>query len=525
MKSLLAILTLSLLLFNCSDTNDDTVETQPFEYQNISISEKLKLAITSDYIKGLGYDDETYAYLNEYYNKRNHQPRWVNDSMLTDVGGRLKNVMKNNFVLGIPHHRINYGNSDNYIQDEIQITVSLARTINDLETGIIDFETKKKRPVQFTDIAKLDDFQALEDDDIRDQFIKFGPEDSTYSVLCKGLAQLIDNYPMDTSTYEIRSIKYDTLSAVEGTWKALISKGYLAEDVIDTTGMAQALQTFQIDNGLKPDGIIGKYTSKSLNESTYNKVQRIILAMDKIRGQRTYPDKYIRINIPEYKLRFYINDSLKSAHNIVVGKYENQTPELEAKLRRIIVYPYWNVPYSISSKELLPSIKYDSGYLAKHDYKLYRNGEEVDPIGVDWKGIRRNAFPFKIVQQPGPGNAMGIIKFDFYNKHSVYFHDTPSKGLFSADVRAFSHGCMRTQFPVALAKEIIKRDKIGKKRNDIIVDSLDNMLGRAEHQQIRLVDPIPIYVDYVTVVREKERMVVYLDIYGRDKEYIQIMHE
>lgn len=249
--------------------------------------------------------------------------------------------------------------------------------------------------------------------------------------------------------------------------------------------------------------------------------------MDKIRSTRQYPKTYIRINIPEYMLRYYNDDTLRTAHNIVVGKYENQTPELESKLRKIVVYPYWNVPYSISSKEILPAAKYNSGYFAKHNYKVYRKGNEVDPLTVNWKSIRQNAFPYKVVQQPGPRNSLGIIKFDFYNKHSVYFHDTPAKGLFGADVRAYSHGCMRTQNPVDLAKTILHYDSTSRYRyNEMRPDSLDTLLGRKENYDIQLKDRVPIYIDYVTVTRSKDyQMVINHDVYGRDEEYIKILND
>ncbi|MFT6283092.1 MAG: murein L,D-transpeptidase YcbB/YkuD [Salibacteraceae bacterium] len=160
-----------------------------------------------------------------------------------------------------------------------------------------------------------------------------------------------------------------------------------------------------------------------------------------------------------------------------------------------------------------------------HDYKLLKKGEEVDPLTVDWKSIRQNAFPYRIQQQPGPRNSLGVIKFDFYNEHSVYFHDTPSKGLFGADVRAYSHGCMRTQNPVALAKAILDFDSIPYRRNDVISDTLDSLLARSTNIEVGLLERVPIYIDYVTVARLNQRMVTYLDIYGRDEEYLRIMRE
>lgn len=528
MKKFASLLLLTTLLFACSEAEKSKEEIQSFEHQNIPMTDKLKKATESDYLNSIGVPKLAHKFVRSYYEQRGFKARWSKDKALTKEGKALKNAMGNKVALGVPDNRFTYSKTDNFIQDEIWLTAATSMVINDLENGIINFEKKKKKKVACISAKAFEEKVAFDaNTEIREQFIAFGPEDSTYQVLGKGLIDFVDKYPMDTSTFDVRSVKYDSTEAVTKARLALISKGYFPAEVKDTTGVLDSLKTFQLHNGLKPDGVIGKYTSKALNESSYRKVERIILAMDKIRSDREYPNKYIRINIPEYKLRLFINDSLKSDHNIVVGKYENQTPQLESKLRKIVVYPYWNVPYSISSKEILPALKYNSGYLAKHNYKIYKSGEEVDPSTVNWKSIRQNAFPYKVVQDPGRANSLGVIKFDFYNEHSVYFHDTPSKGLFGADVRAYSHGCMRTQYPVDLAKEILHRDSTRYKGNEMIPDSLDSILARNTDYNfnIKLMDPIPIYVDYVSVARDKDRMVVHVDIYGRDEEYLKIMRQ
>jgi len=528
MKKIASLLLLTTLLFACSEAEKSKDEIQSFEHQNIPMTEKIKKATQSDYLNSIGIPKLAHEFVRSYYEQRGFKSRWSKDKSLTKEGEELKATLVNKVALGVPDIRFNYGKTDNFIQDEIWLTAATSMVINDLENGIIDFEKKKQKKVACINAATFEETVKLDrDSEIKAQFIAFGPEDSTYQVLGKGLMDFLDLYPMDTSTFEVRSVKYDSTEAVTKARLALISKGYFPAEIKDTTGVLDSLKTFQLHNGLKPDGVIGKYTSKALNESTHRKVERIILAMDKIRSDREYPNKYIRINIPEYKLRYFINDSLKSDHNIVVGKYANQTPELESKLRKIVVYPYWNVPYSISSKEILPALKYNNEYLAKHNYKIYKSGEEVDPLTVDWKSIRQNAFPYKVVQDPGRANSLGVIKFDFYNEHSVYFHDTPSKGLFGADVRAYSHGCMRTQHPVDLAKVILSRDSIPYRGNEYKPDSLDSILGRQTdfNFAIKLTDPIPIYVDYVTVARYKDRMIVHIDIYGRDEEYLKIMRQ
>lgn len=521
----LAIIFFTLILVGCGDT-DNSLEEKPFEQQAISASEKIKLALTPEYLGKLGVSTEDQAYLNDVYSQRNHQPFWMNDSTLTEVGEKLKMVFYSTEELGLPVGRHYSLPTKNFVQDELSNTLVFAKVVNDLQNGVLNYETKKKKPVVNVPAYRLDsliDFDSS--NDLRPQFLKYATSDSNYVILGKGLIKWMDKYPMDEKTFEVKSIKFDTTEAIQLATEALMSKGYLDTDD-DTSAMFVALKEFQVQNGLKPDGVIGKYTSIALNESSAHRRDRIILAMDKMRSKKTYPEKYIRINIPEYKLRFYINDSLKSDHNIVVGSNDNETPELTSKLNKIIAYPYWNVPYSISSEEILPAAKMNPNYFERHHYKIYKNGDSIDPLTVNWKSIHQTSFPFKVVQDPGRSNSLGIIKFNFPNSHSVYFHDTPSKSLFSADVRAYSHGCMRTQNPVDLATRILERDVVGRKTNDVVIpDSLDSIMSRGENYTIKLLDPIPVFIEYVSVARIGEQMITHIDIYGRDEEYLEIMME
>jgi murein L,D-transpeptidase YcbB/YkuD len=357
-------------------------------------------------------------------------------------------------------------------------------------------------------------------------FLKQGVLDSNYRFLANKLYEFCSSYPIDQTVYDIKPFKLDSIHTTLKTKKALVSKGYLKEaDEMDSLKYVEALKTFQEHNGLKQDGVVGKYTCWALNESTYEKVLRTSLMLEKLRKMKEYPDKCIRINIPEYKLRYYVHDSLKRIHNIVVGKPENQTPELQSKVRNIVVYPYWNVPHSIASKEILPAVKNNRSYLTKNNYKIYRRDHEVSPYYVNWKKIKENSFPYKVVQQPGPENSLGILKFEFHNNYSVYVHDTPSKSLFKSDVRSFSHGCMRCENPIDLGKTLLDYDSIRRKRNDLTADSLDSLLGLEENYVIKLKDPVPIFVEYNTVYADREVMIFYLDIYKRDEEYLKIMRD
>ena len=524
---LINLIFLGLLLFSCKQEQPikEEVILLPFELQDISAEKKIEIALSTEYLQKLNFSDSSIIFIQEYYSQRNYSPRWINDSTVNLIGSELSKTFSKPYSFGIPTKRIQSSNGENYIQTEILLTHNLARVLSDLETGIINYDSLEQKPKNLISIEKMNDFVLDITKNQSQQFLSIGPKDSTFLALAKGLTKILEKYPMDTSTFNIESIKYDTLFAFEKTRVALVSKGYLPSDVSDSMEILASLKQFQFDNGLKEDGVIGKYTSKALNESTYHKIERILLAMDKVRARRPRPDKYIYINIPEYKLRLYINDSLKSEHNVVVGKIGNETPELTSKLRKIVVYPFWNLPYSISSKEILPHLKRNVSYMDKHNYKLIKNGEIIDPSTVDWSKVRQNSFRYKIRQDPGPKNALGIIKFDFYNIHSVYFHDTPSKSLFGADVRAYSHGCMRTQNPIDLAKVILDRDEVRNKFNVMTSDSLDTLFSRGENYEIKLLKPIPIYIEYLSITSKGTQMKMFIDVYGRDEEYLKIMRE
>lgn len=527
MKFFWTCLFLTILIACREDKSvDPIVEIPPLFQEEIPVEKKIKKALETDYLHAIGvFNENDQLYLNRVYKSNNYTPFWVNDSTRLPILAKLDSILKTPEKIGLPRNWIPTIESDNYLNDEIKTTLALSHIFSLLKNGLIDFEEDKRRTFHYLEEDTLLHLMQFHDslsifDQVRSKFF----EDSNYTFILNDLSRFLDKHPLDTNTYTIRSIKYDTLDALTQTRKALISKNYLSDTVKDSVLISKGLQDFQKDNMLKPDGVIGKFTAQSLNESTYRKVLRVLVGLDKYRKPVIRPNKYIYINLPEYKLRYYAHDTLRSEHNIVIGKQENETPELTAKLRKIVVYPYWFVPYSISSGEILPSAKWNTGYFEKHNYViLNRKKDTINPYTVNWKKIRRDAFPYRVIQQPGPKNSLGIIKFDFYNKHSVFFHDTPAKSLFGVDVRSYSHGCMRTQNPVDLAKEILFRDSLRDELNPIQADSLDSLFSLEMNYEVKLLDPVKIFVEYHTVTSKDGHWAVYHDIYGRDEKHIKIL--
>jgi murein L,D-transpeptidase YcbB/YkuD len=180
-------------------------------------------------------------------------------------------------------------------------------------------------------------------------------------------------------------------------------------------------------------------------------------------------------------------------------------------MKHVVLNPTWTVPRSIASEELLPRIQQDLGFLSRGGYELRnRDGSTVDPQGVDWPSLHQDNFPYTLVQQAGPRNELGKVKFLFPNEYGVCMHDTPGKQLFEKYTRAFSHGCIRLEHPVDFAAELL--DKEGWTREQI-----DAQLASTETRNIVLAEPLPVIVTYLTTaVDDAGAVYFYRDIYNKE---------
>jgi murein L,D-transpeptidase YcbB/YkuD len=510
---------------SCSLKSDSTIFNKT---ATLTIQQKLKAILQTPNLQSLGLNELQISWMQEFYSERFFNPIWCNDTTLNEEGRQMKNALSRSLWFGIPANRLKFEIKPDriWLEEEVLNTAKLAIFLTDIRNGFLDFEQKKYTDKVFVSKKTLNEFlQSKRSETVDERLLSQGPRDSNYVNLSRQIYQYCEKYSVDTTTFSVLATRLDSVKSHFQATQALFSKGYLKTKSTDITDFTAALKLYQQHNGLKSDGVIGKYTVIALNESTYSKILRAALALDKLRREKSYPPKCIRINIPEYLLRFYVNDSLKSTHRMVVGNVENQTPELISKINKIIVYPYWNVPNSIARKEILPILKRSPNYLARNNMKIYRKTTRINPYRVNWRRIRKNTFPYTIRQDPGPTNSLGILKFEFFNNYNVYVHDTPSKHLFDSDIRAFSHGCMRCEFPIVLGKLILDYDSISGRRNPITSDSLDSMLLKVENRPFPLKDPIPIFIEYTSVCANRDGILFYLDIYKREEDFLKIMKE
>jgi L,D-transpeptidase YcbB len=181
----------------------------------------------------------------------------------------------------------------------------------------------------------------------------------------------------------------------------------------------------------------------------------------------------------------------------------------------VIFSPYWNIPESIAEGETVPSIMKNPEYLAKNKIEVLRRTdagvERVDPASVDWNDASETSS-LSLRQRPGPGNALGNIKFLLPNRHNVYLHDTPSHSLFNKTGRALSHGCVRVQQPVELAQYILRDEP---KWTD---EAIRIAMNSGDEQGVKLKRPLPVHIVYFTAWAEPDGQVALLkDVYSRDR--------
>lgn len=511
---------LFLLLFACQSKKKADIKLLE---RKISSEKKLELLFQDENHELLGLNDADINFLNEIYSKRSYRPFWLNKNKYNEAGTVLIQEFNQLISYGLPQKRHPHvaNLSKHEILNEVLLTKNLLQIVQDLNQGFfIDSLKQNKTLSYFHNTGVLSQFSSYKlKDSIHLKLIDFGLTDTTYQKLAHQLYYFTKSHPLNDSSYQVPTFKKDTLNSKLLAIKALKSKQYLQSELIDSITLIEVLKRFQKDNVLEEDGKIGKHTADALNETNLHRCQRAGLVLEKLRWKRNDYNRLVLINIPEYVLRFYYDDTLRSMHNIIVGKEDKQTPELSSSIYRIVALPYWSVPFSITSEEFLPILKHNPNYLTRNNMKLYRKDIEIDPFTVDWKRIRNKTFPYKVIQQPGGDNSLGIIKFEFHNKYGVYVHDTPTKRLFKTKVRSYSHGCMRCQFPDSLGKLMLLSDK-----NNILPDSLDSILNRRQHLYIPLKKRIPIVVEYLSVVVNDENNIVFLrDIYKRDEKYLKEM--
>ncbi len=283
-------------------------------------------------------------------------------------------------------------------------------------------------------------------------------------------------------------------------------------------GLVAALKRFQARHNLPETGLLGRQTVAALNVPAGVRQRQLSASANRLIGSNfPFGERYVVVNIPSAAVEAVDHGSVARRYVAVVGKPDRASPMVETKITNINFNPTWTVPVSLIKKDIIPHMRKDPGYLAKmHIRMLDGQGQEVQPTAVDWSTER--AVNYTLRQDPGFDNSLGQVRIDMPNRHAVYMHDTPSKSLFSRDVRFHSSGCVRVADVKALVGWLLDGtpgpNGPGSAWGPM---EIETGIATGERRDIKLAKPIPVTFVYLTGYATPDGRVHFRDdVYGLD---------
>jgi L,D-transpeptidase YcbB len=283
--------------------------------------------------------------------------------------------------------------------------------------------------------------------------------------------------------------------------------------------LVEGVKHYQDRHGETPTGNLDARAINELNTPPADRIRQIKLTLERWRWvPHSFPQPPVVVNLPEYRVRAMNPDgSVAFYKNAIIGKaYGHKSPVFEKEIQYVVFRPYWEVTPSIQRNEIVPHIQKDPNYIAKHDFEVVTpKGELVTDNQVSpevLEGIR--SLHLMVRQKPGETNSLGLVKIIFPNPENVYLHGTDAPGLFSADVRDFSHGCIRVENPADLVAWVL-RNNPGWDLQRVKA----TMNGEKNNLQVNLATRIPVLIVYGTAtVNEENQIRFFDDIYGYDAD-------
>ena len=474
--------------------------------------------------------------IKDFYAKREFKPLWFDDGGLSQRGKALLATLAksdehaiNPSTYGMPRlgDRAAKANAKEREELEIDLTIAFLGYAGDIVSGTVS--NPRRVGGTFRD-AKRPDTRKLLDD----------------AAAAQDMAKFLDELPPDLRRYRQVQQALQKYRAFEkkGGWprvdagptlkigmknprvaqvkNRLLVTGELAAMEGDANtfdgALLLAVKKFQLRHGLLDDGNVGAGTIAEMNVMAKERAEQVAINLERRRWLAGHlGDRYIYVNIADHDLKIVEKGKTVYTSRVVVGRPYHETPVFSSTMQYVELNPYWNVPYSIATQELLPVIKKVPGYLQSNEYLLLTrmgdNNSAIDPASVDWANYGPGNFPFQIRQKPGPRNALGTTVFMFPNPHNVFIHDTPIRSIFSLEDRYFSHGCVRVQNPWNLAIFLLK-DQDNGQWNEA---KIRKVVETREQTRVNLKQPIPVHITYLTAWAEKDGTVHFRkDAYKRD---------
>lgn len=406
------------------------------------------------------------------------------------------------------------------------LDTNFVKVIEHLGQGVVDGPSLQRR--LFRDRPDIDAFNMLvsvnnAELSVKQAITRATPMHSDYERLREKMRDLLT----EQSTY-VERIKVNehvqTILVTEASDKQLISQrlvetGDLTFEAFGSSDpderLLQALQAFQGNHGLKPNGLVDEATRNALNASVEEDIEAVAVSLERWRWlPRDLGDRHLIANIPGYSVKFVENDTTMLSMRTVVGKIRHQTPSFTEDMTYMEFNPTWTVPSSITNNELLPIERRKPGYLTARNFDVIRkqdDGWRRDPISsLTQAELNASPFPYTLRQRGGAGNALGRMKFMMPNPYSIYLHDTPAKSYFSHTDRAYSHGCIRLSDPDAMAQHLLMAD-------GYTPDEIKTFSSSTKNRRVNFRTPVPTHMVYMTTwVGENNVLQKRPDVYGND---------
>lgn len=468
-----------------------------------------------------------YSEINRFYELNNYQPAWIGNASgqqdflkilhLSDSLGLNETDYQYQFFKTYQPGQA-FNNLNDSVDAEMHLTDAAIHFFTELKFGnkkpSFGYEGLNYDPTVKNNIA-AGLLSSLRSNSLFNFVSDLQPQSKEYYAVVKKLYWFL--HVVNEQNFKDAKI---SSKKVDETNKPLLTRLYqfgITDSVLkapDKRTLTDKLKKAQALFDLLNDGVLRSTTIAAFNVALKRRIEELKMTMNYLRwiDQIKQNSLVLFLNIPSANFMVYDKGEVVLDSKVVVGKAATHTPTLTSTVTEVILYPYWNVPYKIATRELLPAIKRNVGYVEANNFQvLNKEGRVLNPYSVNWSALSAGYFPYVIRQSTGCDNSLGIVKFNFYNPFTVYLHDTPYKALFSFSKRYFSHGCMRVEKPIELAHLLL-----GSK--SVAIDTL-TAKGCLYQQAPKVVDverQLPIIILYSTVWYNKEGEIrFYDDVYDK----------
>ncbi len=497
-------------------------------------------ALVSPFKQAVAEAAAHYPEIAEFYRANAYEAVWTgNGREFMDRRAALLNALENAGDHALPASRYGVDALKTSLREitsqrelghaEVQLSHRFLRYARDLQSGVlvpkrVDPNIDRKAPTR-SDAEVLEEFTRSNP---REFLRGLQPDSVQYLHLLKAKAtlyRLLDEggwgAPVPAESLKPGASGPDVVALRN----RLIAMGYMGRSAVPTyDAMLQiAVQRFQIDNGLHPDGVAGRATMAEVNRQVEDRIRSVIVALERERWMN-FPrgERHIWVNLADFSAAIIDDREVTFRTRSVIGQNtdDRRSPEFSDKMEYMEINPSWYVPNSIAVNEYLPQMIETEGEAEAHLEIVDEQGEVLDRSLIDWSFVEAETFPFGLRQAPGPENALGYVKFMFPNQHNIYLHDTPEKALFSRERRAFSHGCIRLDSPFEFAYEILRPQAENPE------EYFQRFLETGEQTHVVIEQPIPVHIVYRTALISPEgRLSFRRDVYGRDMKIFEALAE